>query len=75
MRAHFSPKPRLNVLLSADLSAFDGFNTRLMLVAGAVVTMQVAIAPLAAPAQWQHSVPPCGGFIHRLDKQQTSHPE
>jgi len=42
-----------------DLSAFDGFNKRLMLVAGAGVTMQVAVAPLAPAAQRQHTVPPC----------------
>jgi len=54
--------------VNLDLSAFAGFNKRLAVTEGADAAMQVVVAPLPAAAQWQHSLPPRGGFILRLDK-------
>jgi len=54
--------------MKLDLSAFEKFPKRLLITEGTNAAMQVAAAPLAAAAHWQHTLPPRGGFILRLDK-------
>jgi alpha-glucosidase len=54
--------------VNLDLSAFGRFAKRLALTEGTDAAMQVVVAPFPSAAQWQHSLPPRGGFILRLDK-------
>jgi len=54
--------------VTLDLSAFRGFPQRLTITEAADAAMQVAVTPLARTPQWQHTMPPRGGFILRLDK-------
>jgi len=51
-----------------DLSAFDAFPNRLLIAEGTNAAMQVSVAPLETAARWQHTLPPHGGFILRLNK-------
>jgi hypothetical protein len=51
-----------------DLSAFRGFDHRLLIAEGADPAMQVAVAPVATADHWKHRLPPRGGFILRMDK-------
>ena len=53
--------------LNVDLSAFVKYPNRVAVTEGADAAMEVAAAPLAADANWQHVLPPRGGFILRLD--------
>jgi alpha-glucosidase len=54
--------------VNLDLSAFKKFHRRFAVVEGADANMQVAVAPLKNSNEWQHEMPPRGGFILRLDK-------
>jgi hypothetical protein len=54
--------------VNLDLSAFRKYRRRLMIAEGADANRQVAVAPLANVNDWQHEIPPRGGFILRLDK-------
>jgi alpha-glucosidase len=56
------------LLVNLDLSAFSAFAKRLLIAEGTDASMQVSVAPLAAATQWQHTLPPRGGFILRLNK-------
>jgi len=51
-----------------DLSSFQGYQTRFCLAEGKDPLMQVAVASPAGNTEWQHVLPPRGGFILRLDK-------
>jgi hypothetical protein len=53
--------------LNVDLSAFVKYPNRVAVTEGADAAMEVAAAPLTADANWQHVLPPRGGFILRLD--------
>jgi alpha-glucosidase len=54
--------------VNLDLSAFDSFPTRLLIAEGLDSAMQVSVAPVRTATQWQHALPPHGGFILRLNK-------
>lgn len=54
--------------VNLDLSAFKRFPHRLAVTEGADAAMQVVAVPLARAASWQHTLPPRGGFILRLDR-------
>jgi hypothetical protein len=54
--------------LDLDLSSFKKFQKRLLITEGTNAAMQVVVVPLAATTQWQHRLPPRGGFILRLNK-------
>ncbi|HEY3931763.1 MAG TPA: glycoside hydrolase family 97 catalytic domain-containing protein [Verrucomicrobiae bacterium] len=54
--------------VNLDLSAFKKFQHRLMISEGENANMQVNAAPLKSSNEWQHEIPPRGGFILRLDK-------
>jgi len=51
-----------------DLSAFKKFHHRLVVSEGQDANMQVEVATLPDTNEWQHEIPPRGGFILRLDK-------
>jgi hypothetical protein len=54
--------------VTLDLSVFKKFRHRLLISEGENANMQVIAAPLANSDEWQHALPPRGGFILRLDK-------
>jgi len=54
--------------VNLDLSAFKQFQRRFAVVEGDNASMQVAIKPLKISNEWQHEIPPRGGFILRLDE-------
>jgi len=54
--------------LDLDLSPFEKFPNRREVAEGTNALMQVTAARLAVAGQWEHTVPPRGGFILRLDK-------
>ena len=54
--------------VTLDLSAFKKFPRRTLISEGKNATMQVVTASLADSDAWQHTIPPQGGFILRLDK-------
>jgi len=54
--------------LTLDLSAFKKFHHRFAVVEGDNANMQVTVAPLKNSDEWQHEMPPRGGFILRLNK-------
>ena len=51
-----------------DLSPFKKFKHRLAITEGADAKMQVVVTPLDQAKEWEHEIPPRGGFILRLDK-------
>jgi alpha-glucosidase len=51
-----------------DLSSFKKFHHRFAVVEGDNASMQVAVKPLKTSNEWQHEIPPRGGFILRLDE-------
>jgi hypothetical protein len=51
-----------------DLSVFKEFPKRLVVAEGGDAKMQVAVSPLENSNEWQHEIPPRGGFILRLEK-------
>ena len=51
-----------------DLSPFKKFKHRLAITEGTDAKMQVIATPLAKSNEWEHEIPPRGGFILRLDK-------
>ncbi len=51
-----------------DLSAFKRFPKRLALTEGVDANMQVVVVPVLPTAQRQHTIPPRGGFILRMDR-------
>jgi alpha-glucosidase len=54
--------------VNLDLSAFKKFRHRFVIAEGDNSNMQVAVTPLKNSNEWQHEIPPRGGFILRLDK-------
>ena len=54
--------------VNLDLSAFKKFHRRFVVIEGDNANMQVNVAPLENSNEWQHEIPPRGGFILRLDK-------
>ena len=54
--------------VTLDLSAYQKYHHRIAVSEAADAKMQVAVAPLGNSNQWQHLIPPRGGFILRLDK-------
>jgi alpha-glucosidase len=53
--------------VNLDLSAFKKFRHRLMISEGENANMQVAVTPLEISDEWQHEIPPRGGFILRMN--------
>jgi hypothetical protein len=51
-----------------DLSPFKKFKHRLAITEGEDAKMQVIVTPLDNSKEWEHEMPPRGGFILRLDK-------
>ncbi len=51
-----------------DLSAFKKFRHRLLISEATDAKMKVVVAPVDDSNDWQHQIPPRGGFILRLDK-------
>lgn len=54
--------------LTLDLSSYKKYHHRIVVSEAADAKMQVTVAPLGNSNQWQHTIPPRGGFILRLDK-------
>ncbi len=54
--------------VSLDLSPFKKYRHRVLVSEAADAKMQVVVTSVAAADQWQHIMPPRGGFILRLDK-------
>ncbi|MGH7953235.1 MAG: glycoside hydrolase family 97 catalytic domain-containing protein [Limisphaerales bacterium] len=54
--------------VNLDLSPFKKFKKRFAVMEGVDANMQVAVTPLKNSDEWQHEMPPRGGFILRLDK-------
>lgn len=54
--------------VTLDLSPYKKYRHRIAVVEGANASLQVVAAPLQDSARWQHTLPPRGGFILRLDK-------
>ena len=54
--------------VTLDLSPYKKYRHRIAVCEGADAKMQVAVAPLGDSSQWQHTIPPRGGFILRLDQ-------
>lgn len=51
-----------------DLSPFEKYLQRLEVTEGTNALMQVSAAKLAVAGHWEHTLPPRGGFILRLDQ-------
>jgi alpha-glucosidase len=51
-----------------DLAKFSDFSKRLVVEEGSDAAMQVAVASQPYSTQWEHRMPPRGGFILRLDR-------
>ena len=54
--------------VTLDLSPYKSYPHRIAVTEGTNVNMQVIALPLEDSAMWQHTMPPRGGFILRLDK-------
>ncbi|HEX4262893.1 MAG TPA: glycoside hydrolase family 97 N-terminal domain-containing protein [Verrucomicrobiae bacterium] len=54
--------------LDLDLSAFAGFQKRILIAEGTDAAMQVTVSKASASADWKHEMPPRGGFILRFDR-------
>ena len=54
--------------VNLNLSAFKKCQHRFAVVEGDNANMQVAVKPLKTSNEWQHEMPPRGGFILRLDE-------
>ena len=54
--------------VTLDLTAFKRFRHRLLISEGEDAKMQVTVMPQENSNEWQHQIPPRGGFILRLDK-------
>jgi hypothetical protein len=57
-----------SIPVNLDLSSFKKFSKRFAVVEGKNANMEVAVKPLKNSNQWQHEMPPRGGFILRLNK-------
>jgi hypothetical protein len=53
--------------INLDLSRFKKFHHRFEVSEGENANMQVAVTPLKSSNEWQHEMPPRGGFILRLN--------
>ncbi|HUE36691.1 MAG TPA: glycoside hydrolase family 97 catalytic domain-containing protein [Candidatus Acidoferrum sp.] len=54
--------------VTLDLSPYKEYRHRIVVSEAADAKMQVAVASLGDSNQWQHTIPPRGGFILRLDE-------
>jgi alpha-glucosidase len=54
--------------VTLNLSPYEKFRHRIAVTEATAANMQVTVAALKNSAQWQHAMPPRGGFILRLDK-------
>jgi hypothetical protein len=54
--------------LTLDLSPYKKYRHRILVSEAADAKMQVMVATPGSSNQWQHVIPPRGGFILRLDK-------
>ena len=54
--------------VTLDLSPYKKYKHRMVVSEAANAKMQVAVASLGDSNQWQHTIPPRGGFILRLDE-------
>lgn len=54
--------------LSLDLADFAGFPRRILVHETGDVRQELAAKTLKASARWQHTLPPRGGFVLRLDR-------
>jgi alpha-glucosidase len=57
-----------DLTLTVDLSPYKKFRHRIAVTEGTDANMQVIVTSLEVSTQWQHILPPRGGFILRLDK-------
>jgi alpha-glucosidase len=54
--------------VTLDLSPYKEYRHRIAVTEGADANMQVKVTHLEVSTQWEHAMPPRGGFILRLDK-------
>ena len=54
--------------VTLDLSPYQPLHRRLLIAEGTEVNLQVTADLLAVSRHWQHTMPPRGGFILRLDE-------
>ena len=54
--------------IELDLSAFGKFKKRILIAEDKEPAMKVAVSKEPIADRWKHEMPPCGGFILRLDK-------
>jgi hypothetical protein len=54
--------------VTLDLSPYKEYRHRILVSEAADAKMQVAVTALTDSEQWQHTIPPRGGFILRLDR-------
>jgi hypothetical protein len=54
--------------VTLDLSPYKKYRRRILVAEAADAKMQVAVSSPGDSNQWQHTLPPRGGFILRLDK-------
>ena len=54
--------------VALDLSPYKSYPHRIAVTEGTNANLQVIVVPLDGSVQWQHTIPPRGGFILRLDK-------
>ena len=54
--------------VTLDLSPFKKYRHRILVSEATDAKMQVVATPVAVSNQWEHTMPPRGGFILRMDK-------
>ncbi|HEY1786762.1 MAG TPA: glycoside hydrolase family 97 catalytic domain-containing protein [Verrucomicrobiae bacterium] len=54
--------------VTLDLSPYKEYRRRILVSEATDAKMQVAVTTLGDSEQWQHTIPPRGGFILRLDR-------
>jgi len=54
--------------VNLDLSPYENYRRRTVIVEGVDANMQVTATPLENSTRWRHTIQPRGGFILRLDK-------
>ncbi|HEX3627250.1 MAG TPA: glycoside hydrolase family 97 catalytic domain-containing protein [Verrucomicrobiae bacterium] len=54
--------------ITLDLSSYKKFRRRILVSEAADAKMQVVVTTLPESRRWQHTIPPRGGFILRMDK-------
>jgi alpha-glucosidase len=57
-----------SAVVTLDLSPYKKYRHRILIAEDSDAQMQVTTIPLDNSTQWQHGIPPRGGFILRLNK-------